>query len=659
MSTTHKSLELNVLSSSNPGQPARKSRGTVRSMILMSSAVASLASASVLTGCGFSATAISPSALSQSSAIQGRIHSGLQEVAGAHVYLLAANTTGYGNASVSLLDAASTGHSDSTGAYVLTDSKGFFSIAGGYTCTPGAQVYLYGTGGDAGNGANTAAGYLAILGDCASAQSASVWMNEVTTIAAAYAFAGYATDATHVSSSGTPLAQTGIRNAFAAASNLVNLSDGIALASTPAGNGVVPQANINALANILSACVNSTGAGSNNCATLFSSATSDGTSSGTQPGDTATAAVNIAHHPAANVATLYGLITNQTFAFAPVTISQPADFSLAITYTNSGLFMASQASIDAKGNVWVADSNGPNGNGGLVEFNSLGAALSPAGGWTDSSLSSPDGIAVDNAGNVWLANYTGNSLTKFSSSGSVLSTAVAQGASLLFPRYLGFDPTGNVWVGSSDGVTSSVMKFASSGSFLGAFTGNGLGQADGLAIDPSGNIWVSQSNGVSEFTGSGMLAKGPLQSNNGSIQNLAFDSSDRLWLLGNNGIVNVMTGLQGATTTGMAVPTGGNGFAVNQSIDGAGHDWIISSPFASATSNLVGVTAAGDLLTSSAGFSFGSGGYNAGGPAIDGSGNIWVTGGNQVTEFVGAATPVVTPVAANLSSPYLAPASRP
>jgi hypothetical protein len=618
---------------------------------------ASLAPALLLTGCGVSATAINPP--SEGLAIQGRIHSGLQEVAGAHIYMMAANTTGYGNASVSLLDAASTGHSDSLGAYVLSDNHGFFNISGGYACAPHAQVYLYGTGGDAGSGPNTAAGYLAVLGDCASLSSNPVWMNEVTTIAAAYAFAGYATDATHVSSSGTPLALTGIGNAFATASNLVNLSNGTSLATTPAGNGTVPQFTINMLANVLSACVNSTGAGSAACSTLMSNATSDGTSSGTQPSDTATAAINIAHHPAANVATLYGLITNQTFAFAPGTISQPADFSLAITYTNSGLFAAAQPAIDAKGNVWIADSNGSAHNGGLVELNNLGAAISPAGGWTDPSLSSPVSVALDTFGNVWLANYTGNSLSKFSSTGNLLATATAPSSGLLYPQYFGFDPSGNAWVASSDSVTNSLMKFSNSGSFQGAFTGNGLGQSDGLAIDPSGNVWVSQNSGVSEFTASGApAARSPFQPNNGSIQSIALDSSSRLWLMDTNGMVDVLTGLQGAVT-GTPFTTGGTGFAVAQSVDGAGHDWIISSPFASATSNLLGVTSGGDLLTSSTGYSFSSGGANPGGPAIDGSGNIWITGGNQVTEFIGAATPVVTPIAANLVSPYSAPASRP
>jgi len=67
-------------------------------------------------------------------------------------------------------------------------------------------------------------------------------MDEVSTIAAAYSFAGFATDAVHVSSSGTALAQTGIANAFANAANVETLGTGAALATTPAGNGAVHRA---------------------------------------------------------------------------------------------------------------------------------------------------------------------------------------------------------------------------------------------------------------------------------------------------------------------------------------------------------------------------------------------------------------------------------
>ena len=39
-------------------------------------------------------------------ALHGMVHGGQQPIVGAHVYLYAANTTGYGNAAVSLLQSA-------------------------------------------------------------------------------------------------------------------------------------------------------------------------------------------------------------------------------------------------------------------------------------------------------------------------------------------------------------------------------------------------------------------------------------------------------------------------------------------------------------------------------------------------------------------------
>jgi hypothetical protein len=52
--------------------------------------------------------------------------------------------------------------------------------------------------------------------------------------------------------------------------------------------------------------------------------------------------------------------------------------------------------------------------------------------------------------------------------------------------------------------------------------------------------------------------------------------------------------------------------------------------------------------------------------AIDGSGNIWECSSvnpnaayNRVWEYIGVATPVVTPLAANLAAPYNKAASKP
>ena len=159
-------------------------------------------------------------------AIQGKVHGGQQPISGAHIYMMQAGTSGsasYGiaasssNASVSLLNSAATGHSDAVGAYVLTAADGSFALPSGYTCTPGTQVCLYSLGGNPGAGVNSNAGLLAALGNCPAGSANNfdsslsfVWINEATTVAAAYAIAGYATDATHVSSSGSTLAKTGI-----------------------------------------------------------------------------------------------------------------------------------------------------------------------------------------------------------------------------------------------------------------------------------------------------------------------------------------------------------------------------------------------------------------------------------------------------------------
>jgi hypothetical protein len=290
-------------------------------------AVLSSALVLVLTGCAFGPTA-APNAVT-GLGIQGRLRGGNQPIAGAQVYLLAANTAGYGTVSVSLLTSGTNG-SDSIGGYVLSDSGGNFTITGDYTCTSGQQVYLYAQGGDPGAGTNTAVGLMAVLGSCPDsgnflAVSPFINVNEVTTVAAAYALAGFATDATHVSSSGTPLAQTGIANAFANAGNLADMSSGTALTTTPAGNGTVPQTEINTLANILAACVNSTGSSSTGCSTLFSNAKSGG-STGTTPTETATAAINMVHNPTANVAALFPLQT-AVAPFAPMLSYAPSDFT--------------------------------------------------------------------------------------------------------------------------------------------------------------------------------------------------------------------------------------------------------------------------------------------------------------------------------------------
>jgi hypothetical protein len=269
------------------------------------------------------------SGASLSRPFQGLVNGGQSRpVVGAKVYVLQANTTGYGDPSVSLLTSRTGNPADSIGYYVRTGEYGGFSIAGDYTCTAGRQVYLYVLGGNSGgNGSNSAIGLMASLGACPKAETFTTaapfaFVNAVTTVAAASAMVAIATDPTHVSSFETPGASIGMTNA----GKLASVTTGFANARP---DSKVPQAKIHTFANILSACINSSTPTSTSCNTLFTNARSAG-ATGAIPADTATAALNIARNPHANVTALYAIQPSLSSPpFLPALESAPPDFNLS------------------------------------------------------------------------------------------------------------------------------------------------------------------------------------------------------------------------------------------------------------------------------------------------------------------------------------------
>ncbi len=226
-------------------------------------------------------------------------------------------------------------------------------------------------------------------------------------------FQFFATDATHVSSTDTALAQIGLANAFANAANLA--PSGSALTTTPAGNGTVPQTKINTLANILAACVDAGDPKATACGLLFSNALSAG-SSGTIATDTATAAINIAHYPANNTTSLFQ-IPGSSLPYTPALGSSPNDFTISISFAGGGLNAPQGLAIDGIGNAWIANY----GNSSVAILSNLRAVLSGTGGYTEGGLSNPFGIAVDASGNAWVANYGSNTVTEISGTGTFIS----------------------------------------------------------------------------------------------------------------------------------------------------------------------------------------------------------------------------------------------
>jgi streptogramin lyase len=603
-------------------------------------------------------------------ALRGIVHGGRQPIVGAHVYLYAASTSGYGGASNSLLTSATGTKDGNNHYYVTTGPDGTFSISNDYTCPDAStQVYLYSIGGDATPSVpNAAAGLLAGLGSCDTPNftSESIIVNEVSTVATAFALAGFTTDTTHIASSSTALATMGMADGFKTIANLESLSSGVALGTTPAGNGTVPQSEIYTLANILAACVNTNGstAPTDPCGELFSNAMNGVTT----PSDTATAAINIAHNPGANIGNLFGLQTPGA-PFQPGLSGAPNDFTIAINYTGGGLDGSGHhpegIAVDGLGNVWV-----PNFAASSVsELSPLGAPLSGSSGITASGgiLNNPTSVAIDLNYNAWVASFNSATMTEINRYDTVVTSGPPYytGAGLANPygaAIYGMGTSTFVWVTNNGGNTLS--EFEGNGVELSGGTGfsdDDVTAPTGIAMDTSGNAWYVNGGSpasigeaipsvipgtvstYNEFTGGGL----------NSAWGIAIDASGNIWLTNRGGTGSLseyspsqskwLSGSGGFTGGGIDVPYG-------LAVDGGGNVW---------TANYGGDSDSISEFNSSGVAISGPNGYVGTGlfpysVAIDPTGNVWVANNSAngafttapVTEFVGAATPVVTPLAA-------------
>jgi len=639
-----------------------------------------------LTGCSLS-PAGKLTSTSSAVTIHGTVHGGQQPVVGAHIYVMTPNNPSLGPGSASLFmlngnvltsEPANSGFDGNDNYYVTTAADGSFSINFGtdYDCgdaydqgqaqAGGADdfnlptdepVYLYAVGGDAGAGSNSAAGFLASLGPCNGlSNSSTVQMNEITTVAMAYAAAGYASDATDIDRDDDGLAPTGLANAFANTTNLVDLPSGTALATTPTingGNGTVPTAEITTLANILGACVNSADQVDSHgafvsyspaCNQLFTTATSNGTVSGTSPTDTATAAINIAHNPGANVMTLYDL-PNGTTAFGGGLTNQPNDFTIALLFTGGGFTFTSGSephalAIDGGGNAWAVSSV-------LTEFTPLGAATGYGSAQGVNVSTGYQGVAVTaDSTALWIADHDSGTVINFSVSGG--GFAYNPSSTPSGPADVAIDGSGNLYVADVD--NSRLIELTSGGSPVGSpATGNGLQYPVSVAIQPgsAGNIWVAnnQASDASIFTNNGGSAPTPLSTDtSGSLDHplgSAIDSSGFVWMA--NLLANFVSKLDSGGTTGAAFTIPGatpNPDAV--AIDGGGNAWVTDE----GDSTLVELNNAGTVLSGTTGYPPVNG-DDPDAVAVDGSGDVWYTSqsSNIVYEVIGAAVPVVTPIA--------------
>jgi hypothetical protein len=598
----------------------------------------------------------------------GNIHGGQNPVSSSNVALFATGPTAVTTPTYTPPNAYG------STPYFLTsttsDANGNFSFANApaYTCPSGDQVYVVAAGGNpglAGTGSpvvypdNSAIFLVAALGPCSGLSSIpTITVNEATTVAAAYALSGFAPvggagmteaaiKAATVAAPGVGITSTttnaqGLGDGFGNALNIANIQAGTIYSTTPTG-GVVTTNIVNALADILQDCVNSSTSGSTACASLFGDATPPYTGA-VAPVNVWQAALNIAQYPGNKVSQLYGLISAQS-AFPQSLTTAPNDWTIGVTYSNATLAGALGMAIDANDNVWVTGSV----NANLMEFSPTGAMLSPAmpssgstptgavgpqGGWAPTYFNNNTAgtgdnwrnVAFDKSGNVWLADGSSTNppsgdayVYKYTPAGT--STAPTQGTLTAENFYsvnenvntynIAADKYGDIWTATykkaagCTGTTSTSSKYCSLVELVptsytpyatfSTFTDTNTASTNGsrgLAVDSTnGNIWTTDIGASKAYLFQTTL-------NNGSVATATKNAT----------VITLGSGTD--TTFGVAV-------------DKSSNAWVV----AATTGGLYKISSTGTASAEVTGGGLSSPAYNV----IDGNNNIFIANGSSST----------------------------
>ena len=613
--------------------------------------VAVLIVAGLLVGTG----AVGDAAVVRRGALSGVVETGKRPLPGSVVVLYAAGST-------SRLRLGS----------ALTGARGRFRIS--YVPPHReAVLYLIATGGS--RAAGPAVQLLSVAGSVQQPRL-SVKVNELTTVASAYALAQFTHGA--VVRGRSP----GLENAAATASNLVKPSTGgvsSVLATPPNGSDTDTLETLRTLADIVGGC---TQGSVRTCRRLFVAARPPGAS---PPTNTLQAVLDIAHHPTNNSVRLFAL--RKTHSYGPQLNTAPTAWVLSLKYTAGGFNGPGRMAFDSHGNVWVTNNfepptpntsagfglislsptgkpinsspveggglegvwwgiaidqrdhvwtsnytgadttpfTSPNFTGGtnVSEFADNSTPLSPSAGFTNGDISAPQGLAVDQRGNIWIANHVGNSVTEYPR-GDPSAAKIITGGRLSKPFAIAIDAHGNKWVTDnaiSNTLPGGVTKIDASGHASGPIMGGGLSSPQGISVDRYGNLWVA---------------------------NLG---SDSITLIGPDGRINPRSPIRAKSLIG----------PWSTAVDGNGNIWVASF-IGQTLTELCGAnrsrcppgTRTGGVLSPRArGFTNG-GLEHLTAVQIDASGNVWVAnnwkriaptvGGDGLVEFIGLAAPVKTPL---------------
>jgi hypothetical protein len=505
---------------------------------------------------------------------------------------------------------------------------------------------------------NTGAVQMAALGTCPAAGSMAslvpyLVINEVTTVAFAYSAGGFATTAYNVSSDST--GTTAVGTAFANANNIVTLGDGQANGQASGNsNSVAPQTKINALANILSTCVNTTAIASTQCMNLFKYAT---TSTGTVATDESNAMFNIVHNQTENVTSIWNL-SPTTPVFSPALTTPPTDWTMPVIY--KGVISTPTASnpittgpyniaFDVNGNAWIGDRTI-----GVVEIGAQGALTTY--GKTAYGFGMVKGVAVSpEDGSIWVSDFDNDDIYVMSATGTKLS-AITQDMKNDGPILTAFasNPAGGDYLAFEATETSPSIIVFDAGTYAAdkdeTSSNYGNVEAPGwITVDNTGSSWIPSTGttwigGLAVEDKSGTMKYTTSQTNVGATyqtvaeaEGAASDGLGNVWAPSGAVLYEVNAGnvMGGYTGGGMSAPS-------KTFIDGGNVVWVSSS----GANTVSALKISSGAWLSSAGFAT-SAASGAGSSVIgvDPSGNVWSGNSDQsVTELLGLGTPTAAPL---------------
>jgi hypothetical protein len=583
----------------------------------------------LLTVCSnMATTAIGPLSSGQAVVLSGQIHGGRQPVVNSTVTLWAAGNAGYGSAATQI------------GASTSTDSNGNFAFTGltsascpSTTSTTASQyLYMVASGGQPSTGVtNSSAAFMVALGNCTTviASSASVNINEVTTVASMFALQQFFAPNTTsgLGSFGTSATNlTGLANAMATVNNLVNINTGTSYASTTASGTVAgyttaptvtitpEQSKINTLANILANCINSDGLSDGTCPTLFADVNA------TAAKDTLQAAYYLATNPTStvsgtsNLSTIYTLPSAES-PFSPALGAQPTDWTIAVTYGSN----SSQT----------------------------------VGGVTDYFMYQPEYIALDSTGNLWMVNYkngttpgvVGNTVSEISPTGTPLAQVLTAAGQIIGPRSLVIDPSNNLWIasyGTSTALGTQVVEYVP-GTTATVKTFTTAAGPVNVTSDGAGNIFVATTSGTGGGADLELIPAGSASGASttvlatgvtaGIYGTLAIDSHETLWLpnYASTSITQYLCSSTGTPSlptscTGTVSTAGGQYGTQSAAVDHSNNIWVGNYPNSGGSSlSEIAATTTTTINGVSGSPFYGGGLANPSVSIVDGLGNVWVS----------------------------------